>query len=34
MNFERLNAVLAKNARLGTGAKHERHIGTVNVGIE
>src|SRR6516162_9865466 len=34
MNFERLNPIGSQNLRLRAGAEHERHVGTVHVGIE
>ena len=34
VGFERLNPVVAENFGLRADAEHQRHVGTVNVGIE
>ena len=34
VGFERLDAVVAKNFGLRADAEHQRHVGTVHVGVE
>ena len=34
VGFERLNAVVAEHLGLRADAQHQRHVGTVNVGVE